>query len=210
MLWHWSEAILKTEPDIAIPVVVGLVLGPTIGAEGLGERIRRIAVSDMLYAFAVECWLKGLIVASVRRSSPSVYDEYVEKSGALGVDLDESFQRLLDFAKHPDGHRLIEKCKLPREEENLTRTDRIPKRGHDLIDMADLAGVDLDEEGSAHLKFLQHMNQKGRYRTSKNPYDGDYAHHAGSETLRQSLGEAIQKRYHQIVVNDLPKGKGGA
>lgn len=164
---------------------------------------RRKLVVDMLYAFAVENWLKGLLVASYDRMSSSrrkAIDKMLEDMTDLGGRFDEQYMDLL--FKALNSSQVTAEMELYNQERSLEDLDRFqalkPHMSHFLERLANAAGLRIDQEMQAYLNALSDIAQVGRYPAHSKKEVGNLEPFLANEKLKRQLGELIFERYHAV------------
>jgi hypothetical protein len=84
MWWHTGHALYESflalqawrgKGEFSDKFTVGKSVAALVSPNGFGYDWRRRLSAEMMYAFAVEAWLKGLLVASKERLSYTSYEE---------------------------------------------------------------------------------------------------------------------------------------
>jgi hypothetical protein len=167
---------------------------------------RRNLISEMLYAFAVEDWLKGILVASLHRESRQTYrrinamiQERVDSAG----DLDEHYtHRIIDAMGHEDISAEIARHDAQQATENDERVRAIVDHlKHNLSILAEVGGMNLTPQLRAHLDALMVINQLGRYPAlvSEKPIP-DLEPFVNNGDARAVLNRAVRERYDELLV----------
>lgn len=133
-------------------------------------RTRRQIVPAMLFAMAVECWLKGLVVAAIPRQSSTLWrqlSERIQIPHAEDLPDDEYLDALLCTLDDPAFQSLLRSVGEHSHLENTRAWKSVGPLNHNLTRLADAAGVQLDEEDREYLKFLTGSISVGRYPAAK-------------------------------------------
>ncbi len=208
MWWNVGHALNEASEILANPAhgfsqsyVVGEPVAGLVNADNVYHQRRRNLISEMLYSFAVENWLKGLLVASFARSSK-------EKQREIDVLLDDllreeraedNYTELLLRTIRGEAFRPhMEELETLRADEDKDRTTEVKKYGHGLRKLAHDAGVTLDGDLTKYLEVLEVVNQLGRYSMHKFNTTADLDTYVGNADLRKRLGKVIRERYDEV------------
>lgn len=163
----------------------------------------------MLFSFAVECWLKGLIVAMLRQpqGTPKA-DELMRRLSEVPPELSaDQVWKLIetDFRQeaqeaHEESNRIAEKAAITQGNGSEEH------RHHRLVELAYKAGVVIKGVGADGtsvdlepcLVRLEALNQLGRYPTAHKKYYKDSSFTITPEE-RAAVCRAIRERYDELV-----------
>jgi hypothetical protein len=178
------------------------------GATSEGDVWRRRLSAEMLYAFAVENWLKGVLVASFFRSSGALHEEIescLREELGIGEEFDATqFVLLLILAFTGYCPEPVASAQATYETqfraENQQRIQAIKGHtNHDLVRLADAVQLGLDEELRQYLAKLSDVVQIGRYPAHIRKDVGDLTSFVCNEALRARLDQAISQRMECIL-----------
>lgn len=174
------------------------------------SRSEREITATMLYGMAVECWLKGLILMALRRTSPAAHARIgtalaKKKTRDLPDDEDiwETFQILgnAPFKKRWERYYTLRKA-----EDELRRDilmDKKKCKTHDLVKLAVAAKLNsrLAKQDIAFLDLLTKANQLGRYPV---PFFASgvvpFAEVAGDKRRRERINRVVNRRYDALLM----------
>lgn len=195
---------LKVVPD-RHSVFVGKPVAANISDEHDRRREREI-VPAMLFAMAVECWLKGFVVSMMPRESIETRKEW---GAFLHVDIspedmDNNYlEKLYDSFEKEESKKLESKLEQQQQKENKQGADAVREhRHHDLKDLARATGMLplLKEHDLEYLEFLSSAIVSGRYPIAFHPEQVIPWEGIASERARwDSLNNAIKARHDQLI-----------
>jgi len=172
-LWHASQHLLNDWQYAPSALVIGK---PADSVDAYWNSSEVGIVSEMLYAMAVECWLKGLfLMQQPRRKSRArarKIDRFVRENFEYRVDPAEYSAQLISlFETHPMPlqHRRLDADVAAENAERIAWFDKKkhPKdhlRRHDLRHLAKMAGVKIRAKADLdYLDFLEKANMLGRF-----------------------------------------------
>lgn len=188
---------------------VGGPVSRTVDPTGLYYRWQRDLIAEMLYAFALENWLKGLLVAQYPRLSELLRTQ-ISAAISVAVGTNEmSTEEILDAVSEAmNTDEIAEQLKVhasQRTAEDQARAGQIDKhKNHDLCRLAIAAGVQITEEQRMFLDALSIVNQLGRYPALRksSPID-DIEPFVGNAELREKVNQAIWRRHDDVT--DMPQ-----
>lgn len=189
-------------------IVGSLVASPLIGdaAELDHAKHNKDIIAAMLFAFAVECWLKGLLVIRVRgedgsRTMDKLTSTMIDaKVADLTFGNDEGWTNaLLKALRDPEVQASLSALDAERAQEDLRVKNEIRTNhnSHDLYKLALAVDLPRKRECRDYLDFLSAANMLGRFpahfNVKKNiPWDDGKA---GDEKEWTKLQEAILEAY---------------
>jgi hypothetical protein len=209
--WHTGDALNEAAGVLATWVetrqfsgreMIGAACVANVGIDGFGHVWRRGLVGSMLYAFAVETWLKGLIVAAFPRKSPAMFDEIQEM---LRERVDPNLRGeecYLAVAEAYDDPAVSAKQKRFLAQKAVEDAERgnavMAHKSHDLANLAEAAGLVLGQDERAYLDALSYVVQIGRYPAHASKENVDIESLLGDQGCRSKLDAAIMERYVKV------------
>lgn len=202
-LYNTARLVLENlkHPMYSDVMVVGTPVARLCGDDDHYAQQRGI-IPLMLYAMAVECWLEGLLVRSLRRYKSEEVQEKVNHRVAelMGDDVSgvQWTTELYNALDHPDVVALLEQQTEAREEEDKARYARLRRNGnHKLENLARAVGPEkFSEDQMEFLIFLSSANQLGRYPCTFSEKDVIPWYDLASETDRwDDLNQTISSIY---------------
>ena len=166
---------------------------------------RRRLIAEMLYAFAVEDWLKGLLVGSYERASEKrrrkIDAEISKLTYPAARDDREYILQILEAMKVEPVRSEIERHDRERTDEVIARREAaLEHMSHNLTALAQAAGVKLGKDERRYLAALSIVNQIGRYPAlAKSSSSWNLDPIVGSENLKKKLNAAIRARYEKVL-----------
>lgn len=161
----------------------------------------RLVSAEMMYAFAVENWLKGLVVMAFHRKSQKTRKKmHVELTRLVGTEAD--VQEILAGFQHPAVAPILEQYANEESAENKTRRDSaMTHRGHQLAKLAQVAGLSgLSQCDLDYLEVLSEVNMLGRYPAPASARDlPDTERFLTDRQPQERLNSAIRKRYDELL-----------
>lgn len=171
-----------------------------------GDRWRRLLISEMLFAFAVEASLKSFILADKPRPSRDI-DKKIKEQWEIAYmkadrDLPE-FYHLVESAESEEPLKtLYREIGEATERENNERKEALDPHGkHDLVALADAAKLqDIGNNEREYLRALSEAVVLGRYPEFRRPKQIRNLELVFSwiET-KNAIENAIRKRFKQIA-----------
>lgn len=150
--------------------IVGKGVSIFIDHAGL-TRSRQEGIAAMLFAFAVECWLKGLAILNKYNNICQVETPIKQalKIALLGWNEDdgENLVATIDrFLESEEGQKVLAQTRLEKASVMVGVNELLNRHSHhDLVQLAHDAGLKLSisPENKDFLKLLSSMNMQGRY-----------------------------------------------
>ena len=178
------------------------------GLEPTDDHERLMLVPEMLYAFAVENWLKAILIAAMTRASAERQQEMLGKlRDVFGGEEEFGFVQFLALlflafarpAPEDSGiaRPLVEAA--ARQEQQIGIEDSARLRAiqshatHNLVLLADTVNLRLDREGRRYLDVLSDIVQVGRYPAHFRKDTPDLTAYVGNATLRKKLDQAASR-----------------
>jgi hypothetical protein len=166
------------------------------------HRWRRRLVALMLYAFAVENWLKGILVAECKRGSPVTYEQIqliLEERVDPDLTVAECFRAASAVLNEPDVQAIQKRYLSQKATEDSERAEAAMKhKTHDLARLAVAAGIRLDAGERAYLDALSYIVQIGRYPAHGSQENVDLQAVVENQRAKPSLNRLIGQRWAEL------------
>lgn len=213
MWWHTDHALYESfvalqvwleQGEFSGSFMVGQSCAELVNPNGFGYHWCRRLSAEMMYAFAVEAWLKGILVASKEQVSYVTYEEADALMGewiATNAPGEEEFiHRIMAAMSTPPVQEKLEKHRAEKAVEDAECKQALMDHlSHDLAKLAKDSKLGIGEHEQKYLRALSIVVMLSRYPAPiKGVQVGKIEDMVSNEDLRARLNKAISDRYDQV------------